>query len=181
MLQFHSAQVKKGFTLIEMIVAVGVFTVAITIILASFLNITDIQRKTAAIRTINDNLNFSLEIMMREIRSGEKYTSGESGSSLTITNNHGDSVVYSLDPTTYQIMRQVEGGTPISLTAPEVKITKLFFLVNGFASDDGLLPMATVLINGETGENEKTKSVFNLQTTISQRNCSTPVHDPACH
>ncbi len=155
---------KKGFTLIEMIVAVGVFTVAITIILASFLNITDIQRKTAAIRTINDNLNFSLETMMREIRSGTSYSIGGGGTSLSIINNHKEDVVYSLDSATNQIMRQVDVGPLVSLTAPEVKITKLFFVVN-----NSFQPIVTIIVNGETGENERTKSVFNLQTTISQR------------
>lgn len=156
---------KKGFTLIEMIVAVGVFTVAITIILASFLNITDIQRKTAAIRTINDNLNFSLEKMMREIRNGKNY--GLGGESLAFVNSfgYGDDIIYSLDTNTYQIMRQVNGGILIPITAPEVKITKLFFIVN-----NAFQPMVTIIVNGETGEKEKTKSAFNLQTTISQSN-----------
>jgi prepilin-type N-terminal cleavage/methylation domain-containing protein len=155
---------KKGFTLIEMIVAVGVFTVAITIILASFLNITDIQRKTAAIRTINDNLNFSLETMMREIRSGTSYSIGESGTSLSIVNNYKKNIVYNLNTVDNQIERSEEGGPVIVLTAPEVKITKLFFVV-----DNSFQPIVTIIISGETGESEKTKSVFNLQTTISQR------------
>jgi prepilin-type N-terminal cleavage/methylation domain-containing protein len=164
MLQFHSAQGKKGFTLIEMIVAVGVFTVAITISLASFLNITAIQRKTSAMRTINDNLNFSLEIMMREIRSGTNYKVGGGGTSLAIVNNYKKNIVYSLNTVNNQIERSEEGGPAIALTAPEVKITKLFFVV-----DSTFQPRVTVVVNGETGENEKSKSVFNLQTTISQR------------
>lgn len=155
---------KKGFTLIEMIVAVGVFTVAITIILASFLNITDIQRKTAAIRTINDNLNFSLEIMMREIRSGTSYSIGGGGTSLSIVNNYKKNIVYSLNTVNNRIEKSEEGGIPMALTAPEVKITKLFFVVN-----NSFQPIVTIIISGETGESEKTKSVFNLQTTISQR------------
>ncbi len=155
---------KRGFTLIEMIVAVGVFTITITIILASFLNITDIQRKTAAIRTINDNLNFSLETMMREIRSGTSYSVGGGGTSLSIVNNYKKNIVYSLNTADNQIERSEEGGPGIALTAPEVKITKLFFVVN-----NNFQPLVTIVINGETGENEKTKSVFDLQTTISQR------------
>lgn len=157
---------KQGFTLIEMIVAVGVFAVAITISLATYLNITDIQKKAGAIRAINDNLNFSLEIMMRDIRGSYNYQSD--GTSLSITNFAGHTITYNLS-TNKRLQRSVDGGTPIPLTAPEVTITKLQFVIKGQDGGDQFQPMATIIINGESGETEKIKNTFNLQTTVSQR------------
>ena len=63
---------ETGFTLIELIVALGVFMMVMTITLSAFLNIIDIQKKTEAFRKVNDNLNF-MEAIMREIREGTKY------------------------------------------------------------------------------------------------------------
>src|SRR3989344_5373469 len=65
----------NGFTLIELLVALGVFMVVMTITLSAFLNIIDIQKKTESFRRVNDNFNFTMEAMMREIREGKNYCS----------------------------------------------------------------------------------------------------------
>ena len=151
----------KGFTLIEMIVAVGVFTVAITLSLASFLNISAIQKKAEAFRAVNNNLNFAMESMVREIKTGSNYSS-IADSSLTITNNSGIKITFFLENN--QIKRQVEDDDPLALTAPEVKITNLKFIISS-----GPQPMVTILINGVIEEKGEIKSHLNLQTTVSQR------------
>lgn len=156
---------KSGFSLIEMIVAVGVFLFVITISLTAFLNISDIQRKAEALRIINDNLNFSLETMMKEIRAGSGY--GVGGSSLSITNIDGKQVIYRLN--NERIERKVNGNPFIALTAPEVNITTLLFVVDGAGSSDGLQPRVTIVLTGTAGEKEKVKTKLYLQTTISQR------------
>ena len=155
----------KGFSLIEMVVAVGVFAVVITISLAAFLNISDIQKRTEALRAINDNLNFSLETMMREIRSDSNYRVGSGGTSLTISNESGNDISYRLN--NGRIEMAAGGSSYVALTAPEVNITKLLFMVQGQASGDGLQPRVTIIITGSAGE-KKTINL-NLQTTVSQR------------
>lgn len=161
----------KGFTLIEMIVAVGVFTVAITLSLASFLNISAIQKKAEAFRAVNNNLNFALEAMVREIKTGIKYVPFPlDSSSLSIKNSGGENVTFSLSDN--QIKRTVEtaeGESTLALTAPEVEITNLNFIVSGQQSGDGFQPKATIIINGLIEEKGEIKSRLNLQTTISQR------------
>ena len=62
--------------------------VVMTITLAAFLNIVDIQKKTEAFRKVNDNLNFSMEMMMREIREGWGYDVGGE-KSFTFTSRAG--------------------------------------------------------------------------------------------
>ncbi|MBI4692294.1 MAG: type II secretion system protein [Candidatus Terrybacteria bacterium] len=153
----------KGFTLIEMIVAVGVFTVAITLSLASFLNISAIQKKAEAFRLVNNNLNFALEAMVREIKTGSNYSSID-GSSLIITNSSEINITFFLENN--QIKRQIEGDDPLALTTPEVQITNLQFIMKPPANPQ---PMVTVLINGVIEEKGEIKSHLDLQTTISQR------------
>src|SRR3989339_1786343 len=88
----------KGFTLIELLVALGVFMVVMTITLSAFLNIMDIQKKTESFRKVNDNLNFVMEAMMREIREGEDYCpSGCVTGTFSFTNKDDKKVDYRLN------------------------------------------------------------------------------------
>jgi len=159
-----------GFTLIEMIVALGVFMAVMTITLSAFLNIMDIQQKTEAFRKVNDNLNFAMEAMMREIREGEKYTSTNcSGANFCFTNKDDKKVNYRLNGE--HIERQIpsESISWLMLTSDEIKITKLSFTVRGNVVNDQKQPLVTIAISGETGIKEKLKSKLNLQATVSQR------------
>jgi len=155
----------KGFTIIEMVVAVGVFTVVITVLLAAFLNVSNLQKRAEALRVINDNLNFSLETTMREIRAGSNYSVGPGGTSLTITSVAGSEVIYRLN--NGRIEKSVAGNPFVALTAPEVTITKLLFVAQGQSFGDNLQPRVTIVITGSAGERAIIN--LNLQTTISQR------------
>ena len=100
-----------GFTLIELMVALGVFMVVMTITLSAFLNIIDIQKKTEAFRKVNDNLNFAMEAMMREIREGTKYCpSGCASGSFSFTNKDADSIKYEWDESEKGIYKKNKGN-----------------------------------------------------------------------
>ena len=151
----------KGFTIIEMLIAVAIFVVVITISLTSFLNITDVQRKAEAFRSINDNLNFSLETMAREIRTSTNYNVGTDGTSITVNNAYNENVTYRLN--NKRVERSSDGINFLAMTAPEIIVTKLLFI-----KSDLRQPRITIIINGSSGT-AKTKSYLNLQTTVSQR------------
>jgi len=168
-------EINKGFTLIEMLVAVAIFTVIVTIALTGFLNIMDIQNKAGSFRAINDNLNFALDAMSREIRVGRQFCNNGCGpSSFSFVGSSGCDILFDLG--SGQIRKTVapgEGGCAstgvIALTAPEVTIENLLFLVRGEETlNDEFQPMVTISIRGTSGVG-KTKSSINLQTTISQR------------
>jgi prepilin-type N-terminal cleavage/methylation domain-containing protein len=154
----------KGFTLIEMIVAVGIFAITMVVCLAAFVNINDFQKKAESLREINDNLNFSLETMMREIRSGSSYSPTGCNGSLSIKDVAGNTIAYRLN--SGRIEKSVSGGPYIALTGPEVSVTNLNFCVT---SGINVQPMVTIMISGSAGPTSKTTITLNLQTTISQR------------
>ena len=170
---------QNGFTLIEMMVSLAVFMVVMTITLSAFLNIADIQKKTEAFRKVNDNLNHSMEMIMREIREGKDYCNGTTcnETSFTFTSRaEGTLVTYSLNQGGKYIERCVsaicgnEDGQ--RLTSDDVDITSLYFTVSGeksYASDDRQQPRVTISISGESGVKNKLKSSLNLQATVSQR------------
>lgn len=61
---------KKGFTLVEMIVSLAVFMVVAVIAVGALLKITDANRKSQALKTAINNINYALDAMSREIRTG---------------------------------------------------------------------------------------------------------------
>jgi len=64
---------KRGFTLIEMLVALSLFVTVITIAVTSFITALRSQRQLAALLAANNNMSLTLEQMAREIRTGYNF------------------------------------------------------------------------------------------------------------
>jgi len=64
---------KKGLSLIELVVAMGIFTMVITIGVGAMLTMFAANQKSLALRSVMNNLNFSVESMSREIMVGTNY------------------------------------------------------------------------------------------------------------
>ena len=64
---------KKGFTLIEMIVSLGIFTVVALIAVGALLKVMDANRKAVNLKTAINNMNFTIESMSREMRMGNDF------------------------------------------------------------------------------------------------------------
>jgi prepilin-type N-terminal cleavage/methylation domain-containing protein len=64
---------QQGFTLIEMIVSLGIFAVVAVIAAGALLKVLDANRKSINLKNATNNLNFALESMSREMRVGGNY------------------------------------------------------------------------------------------------------------
>jgi len=74
LLSFYKRRQKTaGFSLIEMIVAVSVFLVAVLIISGALLRLVDASRKAHSVRGAMDNIGTALEGMSRTMRFGTVY------------------------------------------------------------------------------------------------------------
>lgn len=168
----------KGFTLVEMIVAVGIFAVVALVGVATLLLLSDAQKKAFSLKNAYDALRFSLEIMAKDIRTGIAFHCGDApslaeptdcptgGTSMTYTNSAGNQVTYRLS--NGSIEKMIGGNLAGSITPPEVTIDTLNFYVVGAPITDQLHPRVTIVIVGRAGA-RKSVSTFNLQTTITQR------------
>lgn len=67
---------KSGFTLMEMIVALAIFTIVLVLATAAFLAVINADRRARATRIASDNLNLTLEDISRRIKTGSVYTCG---------------------------------------------------------------------------------------------------------
>lgn len=182
---------KKGFTLVELMVAISIFVVVITISMGSILSVFAASQKSKTLRSVMDNMNITLESMTRTIRFGTNYHCGSSGNtalpldcggsgdtSLTVKSEEGKQVTYSLVGS--RIAKSVDGGTNYYLTSPDVTVSKLVFRVYGSSPwvgssggcsspNDCLQPEVIVVVSGSVGVKASTKSTFTLETTASQR------------
>ncbi|MBI5798520.1 MAG: type II secretion system protein [Candidatus Yonathbacteria bacterium] len=70
----HSS--RQGFTIIEMIVAVSIFTIVLLVAMSTFLAVVNSDHKSRAMRIATDNLNLALEDMSRKIKTGSTYSCG---------------------------------------------------------------------------------------------------------
>ena len=68
---------KKGFTLVEMMVSVAIFTIVITVGIGALVNMVQKYKVSQQEKQAADSLGFVLETLTREIRLGSNYLSGE--------------------------------------------------------------------------------------------------------
>ena len=68
---------QKGFTLLEMIVAIGIFTIVMLIGVTALITTVQAHRKSAALQTVLQGLEFSLDSIARGVRTGTIYHCGD--------------------------------------------------------------------------------------------------------
>lgn len=172
---------KRGFTLIELMVSVSIFTIVMLISASAVFSIVDANKKTHSLKSVMTNLNFALESMMRDIRVGTEYACGGSGDcpinpgsrfsfKTRDLNGNGvadDEIEFEFDQG--RIRKTIyPAATSFYITAEEIVITNLDFYVIGSGAGDGLQPKVVITIEGYSGAG-RTRSDFNIQTTVSQR------------
>jgi len=165
---------KKGFTLIEILVSVGIFLIVVMIAIGSIMSIFNANRKAQSLGIITNNLNFAFESMIRDMRTGSNYVL-DNPQSLTFKDKDGNDVVYSLSGGF--IDKNYPNDTSLAsghITSEEVTIDSMIFQVKGNNDNvvtnpgDHLPPIILLHIKGHAGA-IKTQSDFNIQTLITSR------------
>jgi prepilin-type N-terminal cleavage/methylation domain-containing protein len=189
----NTLNASRGFTLVEMLVSVAIFTVIIMVSVNTLLAMVDANKKAQSLRSVMNNLNAAVESMSRTIRVGRAYHCGDtvavatpqncpSGSSIFAFLPSGEDpdlttnrTVYRLNSAAHQIERSLDSGaTWIGITAPEVVVNTLAFYTVGAHSSrgtpaDNIQPRVVMIVEGVAGTSAALRSEFNIQTTVSQR------------
>ena len=63
----------QGFTLVELLVVLGLFSGIATLALGSLLNVRTLSAKLQSSQSVSDNLNLSVQTTMREIKFGSEF------------------------------------------------------------------------------------------------------------
>ncbi len=180
---------KRGFSLIEMMVSVALFSVVMLISTGALLSLMHATRKAQALQSVMNNLNVAADSMVRSVRMGTNYHCG-TGGAITVPQDcvsgdtyfafeayggndstSADQYIYQYNPTTKRIYRSTNGGTTwFALTAPEVQIDSLIFYTVGTTIGDTVQPKVVMSIKGTAGGgSQKTRTTFNIQATAVQR------------
>lgn len=156
---------ESGLTMIELIVAVGIFGLVISIVVGIFVLAIINQRRIVTARNVNDNVRFTIETMSREIRTGKNFSSGVG--QLSFVNANGENILYRLADGI--IEKSSDGGNIyLAMTGPEVTITYLNFYLSGQTALDGLQPRVTVAIGANSKIGSQSTSL-KIQTTVGSR------------
>jgi len=157
----------RGFTLIETIVSIFIFSILAIIVTGIFAKAVQVQTGSFnAQRTVENSL-IVLESIARDIRVSQICPAGSNCSTtrLDITHPVRGTVSYFLD-TTRGVLQKTESGSTVDLTSLETNFTRFNFLTSGL-DIDGRQPKVTLVI---TVQNTVGRAViFNLQTTITSR------------
>lgn len=181
MKKIFSSQNKKGFTLVEVIVAVGIFSIVMTIALGAIIAIVGANKKAQAFHNVINNFNLAVESMVRDMRTGYDYVCGSvsgidcagetefSFKTRQINDSEdGVEVTYRLNDQG-QIEKGINGTGFVAVTGNDVTVEKMSFSSGGINDDDNVAqPVILVLIKGKALVNGQ-ESQFNIQTLVSQR------------
>ena len=171
----HHSQ--RGYTLIELIVSVGIFSIVMLLASGAYLSLISYTREARAVSTVMTSLSYGIDQMSREIRTGTDYQCGTGGcanaSSITVTNDQGHTVSYLLADGA--IARCVDesvctAAIAVPLTDPSIDVTSLVFNVKGnTSSSDGVQPYVTMTVRGEAAVAGESPVPFSIETSASQR------------
>jgi type II secretory pathway pseudopilin PulG len=172
-----------GTTLLEMLVAVALFSITILAATEIFQMVVEGQRSAVAAQNTQENMRYALEVMSKEIRMAQKSIGNEcgpqlsgkvynlQGSRLQFKNIYGECVEYQEQSLRLQIQRYLAGDPPgltDYITPDEIEVSNLEFIV----IDDSLgnrQSMVTLKMDVEAVGKELHKSKIKIQTTISSR------------
>lgn len=68
-----TAKTNKGFTLIETLVSLSLFSVVLVIAGGTVVSVIDVNKRNQAISSVVNNLNYSIDSMIRDVKTGYLY------------------------------------------------------------------------------------------------------------
>lgn len=187
----HLAEETRGFTLLELIVSVGLFTIVVTIVMGAYLQLISLDRKARATNDLVANFSFVVDSMSRSIRTGTDYrcqggtNCATGGQYFEFTDESCRRVRYILrsDNTIGQCVGAVppSGCSPATLstcsattatplTDPRVAVQNMTFYTQGVGTSDVLQPRVIFTLTGRiTPDSNSAPINFTLEGAATQR------------
>lgn len=176
----------KAFTLIELMVAVLIFSLIITAVSGIFISSLKSQRRTLTYQKVLDQTSYVLEYMSRTLRMAKKdltgvcnitpsksnYEKTRAGNGLKFMNYKDECWEFFIENNQLKERRKI--GTfaeeTLDLTSGELKITALNFNLKGESQNDDDQPRVTFSLSAKGADFISDQPDIKIQTTVSQRN-----------
>lgn len=174
----------RAFTLVELIVSVGLFSIVVVIAMSAYLALISLDRKARATNDIMTNLSFVMESMSRSIRTGTNYDCGGIGSVadclggsnyFSFVDENGQTDTYLLNTTDGTIRTCQNAGvcttnSAMVLTDPRIHVTNLTFYTQGAPRGDFYQPRVIFVISGTiTPDTTASPISFTIEGGATQR------------
>jgi prepilin-type N-terminal cleavage/methylation domain-containing protein len=170
----------RGYSLLELIVSLGIFSVIMLIATGAYLSLISLDRHARASNQLSATLSFAVESMARSLRTGSNYACNASasapnctsgGTSISFRDSEGQTVTYRLRAD--GSIGQCTGGlctdaSAIPLTDSRIAIDTLRFYVRG-VGNDYVQPQVTFVVSGTMTTDEGEQASFSIQTGATQR------------
>lgn len=177
-------KLRDGFTIVELIVAMGLFLIAITLAVGAFVQALKTQRTANYLMSVNSNASIALESLAREIRTGYTFNLSEPPvlppnpclnpqfDQVSFKNYNGKFVTYKIQNGT--LTRQACDGTGcagsepfLAMTASNVLVSRLCFLKTQRTFSDPW--RISVFLTVGSPNPDLAQNALNLETTVSSR------------
>ena len=178
---------KKGFTLIEIMVAVSIFIVVITMGMGALATIQQGQKRAVSTNHAMYSMHYVFDVVTRGLRTGTSYKTPTiarscvdgtrtgnlvtTGDAITYVDQDNRQITYYLvrDGSVGELRAMVDGRNDTVLTdRNSINVLSICFTVGGNNLRDDIQPFVRILMTGEALYKQK-KELFTIQTTISQR------------
>ena len=182
---------QSGVTLLEMLVAVSLFSVVVLAATGIFKMVTEGQRNAIAAQNIQENMRYAFEAMSKEIRMAQKsehncesvvgdlavykvynVTANIQGDILYFKNKNGDCVAYYLEDDAGISRLKVYRGTSANFITPnEIKVSNLKFNVidDDIGAFHTVQPLVLMTMEVEAIGKAMHKQSMRIQTAVSSR------------
>ena len=171
---------KIGFTLLEMIVALGIFSVVALSSTAIFQRVIIGERMAIVAQNTQESLRYVFNVIAKEIRTAQVddtlctgqvndiYIVAGDGS-LRFVNQEGECVSYKQADNRFMISRVAPGqaASYLPITPDEISVNNLTFYIK--STDQPAVTITASIYNRSFGEQDLYKSEIKTQLTISSR------------
>jgi prepilin-type N-terminal cleavage/methylation domain-containing protein len=189
----------RGFTLVEMLVSLALFTTVATMAVGTLLILINGNSQVTAEQSTLTSLSFALDSMTREIRTGSEYYCGTvnqvrggtvTGSSTIVQNctagnvglsfrEAGESITAGASQSriayyfaSNQLWRQVGSAAPQAVVTNDVQIINARFIVTGtspLSAGTEIVQPSVTLLIEARASSSDATKTFTLQSTVTQR------------
>lgn len=171
----------KGLTIVELLVAVTLFSVIVAIVSNIFLSSFQAQRRSLAFETIFDQTSFLMEYMSRSLRMAKRETTGclsapdlnyeitRSGKGIKFVNSDNVCQEFFLDVSTSRL-KEKKATQEQFLTSTDSQVIAFGINLLGQGQGDDLQSRVTFSLTlKRKGVKPESEPSLTVQTTLSQR------------
>ncbi len=167
---------ESGFTIVEMTVAIFIFSIVMMGVGLTFVQILNLQRRGFGAQKVQENTMFMFELMAREIRVSRIENQDSLGCTATVlfmTHPVNGNVSYTYDAINKKIIRTDVTGTS-DLNSSDVQVNRFNFCISGSGvNDDHQVRIGMLMQMQNKTDQPQNTIVFDLETAVTSRDITT--------